>query len=137
MTQDRQPAPDSQEAAPVKAPRNPFIINFCKVLVEKKGEKHEPEALKKLLDKMYGVYEYMLGQNMVKSLPEEVRKEYLAMADDLSTLDYEKIGEVFDKNIANYEEIMKSTMKQFAETFMKNRDFNADDFSVSSDSQPA
>lgn len=114
-------------AAPV---RNPYIINFCKVLVEKKGEKIEGEPLKKLLNDMYRLFECMLGQNMVEALPENHRQEYLKITEDLSKLSYEKIGEIFDRNLPNYEEIMKNTMRQFAEIFMKNKDFNVADYPV-------
>ena len=97
--------------------RNPYIMNFLKVLVEKKGEQHQPDDLKKLLGDMYRLFESMLGQNMVNALPEDVREQYLAMAEDLPNLNYEKIGAVFDPNVKNYEQVMKDTMKQFAEYF--------------------
>lgn len=125
---------DGQEPSmggrPTSPVRNPYIMNFCKVLAEKKGEQLEPEAMKKLLDDMYRLYEFMLGQNMIESLPESVRKEYLELTNDLSKLTYEKIGEVFDKNIPEYERIMKATMKQFADIYLKNRQFNAKDYPV-------
>jgi len=117
--------------------RNPFILNFCRVLVEKKGESHEPEALEKLLGDMYNLYEFMLGENMVNSLPEAARKHYLSLTEDLASLSYEKIGEVFEENVPDYKEIMKDTMRQFAEIFMKNREFNPRDYPVpDSFSQP-
>jgi hypothetical protein len=118
---------EQQAGQPV---RNPYILNFCRVLVEKKGESHQPEALEKLLSDMYGLYEYMLGQNMVNSLPEATRKQYLSLTEDLAGLSYEKIGEVFEQNVPNYKEIMKDTMRQFAEIFMKNREFNPRDYPV-------
>ncbi len=110
--------------------RNPFILNFCKVLVEKKDEKLEPDVQKRLIDDMYRLYENMLGQNMVKALPEDVRKEYLAATQDLETLNYDKIGACFDKSIKNHEEVMKETLKEFTELFIKNRNFNPNDYSV-------
>ncbi|MCE5334927.1 MAG: DUF5663 domain-containing protein [Desulfobacteraceae bacterium] len=119
-----------EKPAPAAPVRNPYIMNFCKVLVEKKGEQHSPEELKKLLEDMYRLYEAMLGKNMVNALPEQVRKEYLAMADDLRNLDYDKIGAVFDKNISNYQEIMKETMREFSEIFLKNRDFKPEQYPV-------
>lgn len=110
--------------------RNPYIMNFCKVLVEKKGEEPTPEALKKLLDDMYRLFECMLGQNMIAALPEELRKEYLGLADDLQKLSYEKIGQIFDQNVPDYERVMKETMKQFAEIYMRNRDFKPEHYPV-------
>lgn len=133
MSQDKlNPGESVHDAATAKV-RNPYILNFCKILVEKKGETHEPEALKKLLDDMYRLYESLLGHNMVNSLPEDVRSEYLNLTEDLSKLNYDKIGEIFDKSIPNYEQIMKETMKQFAEIFMKNREFNPQDYPGSAD----
>jgi hypothetical protein len=119
-----------EEQSPSAPVRNPYIMNFCRVLVEKKGEQHQPEALKKLLGDMYQLFESMLGHNMVAALPEEVKKEYLGMAEDLPNLNYEKIGSVFDKNVGNYEQIMKHTMKQFAEIYLRNRQFNPEDYPV-------
>jgi hypothetical protein len=105
-------------------------MNFCKVLVEKKGEDLAPEALKKLLSDMYSLFESMLGRNMVNALPENVKGEYLRMAEDLQNLDYEKIGAVFDAHIPDYQEIMKATMKQFAQIFLSNRQFRPGDYPV-------
>ncbi len=134
MTEQKPTAPEFTKATPLPI-RNPYIMNFCKVLVEKKGEKHEPADLKKLLEQMYRLYENLLGQNMVKALPEDLRQEYLVLSKNLDELSYEKIAEIFDKNISNYEEIMKSTMKEFAELFMRNRKFDPKDYPVSPDFQ--
>jgi hypothetical protein len=98
--------------------------------VEKKGEELSPEALKKLLSDMYRLFESMLGQNMVNALPEDVKKEYLAMAEDLQSLNYEKIGNIFDANISDYQQVMKTTMKEFAAIFLSNRQFNPEDYPV-------
>lgn len=130
MNQERPLAPDLMKAKPADPVRNPYIVNFCKVLIEKKGEKLEPEVQKKMLNDMYRLFENMLGQNMIKALPEDLRKQYLSMTEDLSSLNYDKIGEVFDESIPNYQEIMKDTMKQFAEIFMRNRQFDPLDYPV-------
>ncbi|HYA39687.1 MAG TPA: DUF5663 domain-containing protein [Syntrophobacteraceae bacterium] len=113
-----------QKQAPSAPIRNPYIMNFLKTLVEKKGERHQPDDLKKLLGDMYRLFESMLGQNMVDALPEDVRKQYLAMVEDLSNLNYEKIGRIFDTNVRNFEQVMKDTMKQFADIYFKNRQFS-------------
>ena len=130
MKQDRPVVPDPMKAKPADAVRNPYIVNFCRVLVEKKGEKLEPEIQKKMLDDMYRLFENMLGKNMIKALPEDLRNQYLNMTEDLSSLNYDKIGEVFDASVPNYQEIMKDTMKQFAEIFMRNRQFDPLDYPV-------
>lgn len=111
---------------------NPYIMNFCKVLVERKGEKLAPEPLEKLLNDMYRLFESMLGRNMIDALPEDIRKEYLLMSEDLQSLSYEKIGSVFDANVPDYPQIMKNTMKEFADIFLKNREFNPEDYPVGS-----
>lgn len=117
----------AEEATPLNI-RNPYIVHFLKALVEKKGEQHSPEALKKLLDDMYKLFENLLGQNMVKALPEDKRAEYLELTKDLSKLSYKKVEEIFDKHVPNYQEVMKETMKEFTTLFMKNRQFDPKDF---------
>jgi hypothetical protein len=136
MTEQTPLAPELKEASPL-ATRNPYIMNFCKALVEKKGEEHEPEVLKKLIEDMYWVYENLLGQNMVKALPEDLRQEYLELSKNLDELSYDKIAEIFVKNISNQQEIMKETMKQFTELFMRNRKFDPKDYPISADFNPA
>lgn len=126
--EQRDHAPTSNR--PSSATRNPYIMNFCKVLAEKKGETLEPQPMKKLLEDMYRLYEYMLGQNMINSLPETLKTEYLSLTQDLTALTYEKIGEIFDKNVPDFERIMKETMNQFAEIYLKNRQFNPKDYPV-------
>lgn len=116
-----------EEATPLNI-RNPYIVNFLKALVEKKGEQHTPEALKKLLDDMYKLFENLLGQNMVKALPEDKRAEYLELTKDLTKLSYKKVEEIFDKHVPHYQEVMKETMKQFTTLFMTNRRFDPKDF---------
>jgi hypothetical protein len=44
MPEKRPLAPDSMKAAPLPI-RNPYIMSFCKALVERKGEKHETNRL--------------------------------------------------------------------------------------------
>ncbi len=119
--------PGQEEATPLNI-RNPYIVHFLKALVEKKGEQHTPEALKKLLDDMYKLFENLLGQNMVKALPEDKRAEYLELTKDLTKLSYKKVEEIFDKHVPHYQEVMKETMKQFTNLFMKNRQFDPKDF---------
>jgi hypothetical protein len=130
MSQVHEQGSATAEQQAGKPVRNPFILNFCRVLVGKKGESHEPAALEKLLKDMYGLYEYMLGQNMVNTLPEELRRQYLGFTEDLASLSYEKIGEIFDRNVPDYKQVMKDTMRRFAEIFMKNREFNPKDYPV-------
>lgn len=114
--------------------RNPHILNFCRALVERRGEKLAPEALKKLINDMYGLFECMLGQNMIAALPEDIRTEYLALSRDLSRLSYEKIAGIFDRNVPDYEHVMKETMKQFAEVFLKNRPVKSEDYPACAES---
>jgi hypothetical protein len=119
-----------QKQAPSAPIRNPYIMNFLKTLVEKKGEQHQTDDLKKLLGDMYRLFESLLGQNMVSALPREVRTQYLAMAEDLPNLSYKKIGAVFDSSVKNYDQIMKDTMKQFAEIYFKNSRFSPEHYPV-------
>lgn len=126
------PESTGQEAQPKSAEpvRNPYILNLMKLLVQKTGPVPPPELLKKLLDDMYRLFECMLGQNMIKALPEDKQREYKALSDDLYALTYEKIGDIFDKYVPNHEDVMKSTMKEFAEVFSKNRSTNPEDYCI-------
>jgi hypothetical protein len=72
---------------------------------------------------------------MVAVLPDEVRKQYLEMAEDLSKLSYEKIGTIFDKNVEDYQQVMKDTMKQFADIFLNNRQFSPEQYPVKPQSE--
>ncbi|MEN6483747.1 MAG: DUF5663 domain-containing protein [Syntrophobacteraceae bacterium] len=130
MPERESDAAELRQPRPSEPVRNPYIVSFLKVLVEKKGENLGPEALKKLLGDMYRLFECMLGQNMIQALPEDLRQQYLNLASDLSKLDYDKIAGIFDKNVPDYERVMKETMKQFAEIFMKNRTFRPEDYPV-------
>ena len=48
MSQKEPEVTEPRQAGPSQPIRNPYILNFCKVLVERKSEKVEGEALKKL-----------------------------------------------------------------------------------------
>lgn len=124
--------PGTAEPQDIAQGRNPYILNFCRALAEETGEQYEPEELKNRLDRMYELYEAMLGRNMINSLPEDVRAQYLAMTKDLSALSYEKIGELFAGNISNQHQIMKDTMKEFMEIYRRNRSLNSQDYKASS-----
>jgi hypothetical protein len=128
MTQDDARTTDAGATQGETQARNPYILNFCRVLVEKRGEQHDPEELENVLEKMYTLYEYMLGTHMVNSLPEDARSRYLTLAEDLGSLSYEKISEVFGAHVPNYAQIMKDTMKQFAELYMRNGSLDPKDY---------
>ena len=96
--------------------RNPHIMNFCQKLIEKKGLKLSPEELEKKVDGMYCDFENMLGRNMTDALPVDKRAEYLAQQKN-GEVDFEKIGHIFEENIANPDEILKNTMQEFARLF--------------------
>ena len=102
--------------------KNPYIENFCRVMVGKKGEKLPPDAMERLIDKLYGLFENMLGKNMVAALPEELKSHYVSQYEkDRNHIDYEQIAQIFGKHISNPEEIMRKTLKEFAEIYDKNR----------------
>lgn len=101
--------------------RNPFIENFCRALVVKfQGDKLEGEGVEKSTDKLYKLFEYILGRKMVEALPEDKRKEYLSLTEDLGDLNYQRIGEIFGDADIDIEEIMKEAMTEVAETYTAN-----------------
>jgi hypothetical protein len=105
----------------MEKPRNPFILNFCEALIKKRGIELNEEKKEKELDKMYSLYEAMLGRKMVEALPAEKQAQYMAITRDLEQLSFEKIGEIFEDGVPDAEEIMKETLEEFSEIYLKNR----------------
>ena len=100
--------------------RNPYIMNFCKSLIEKKNLQLSEDGLSKMLEDMYRLFENMLGRNMVAALSTDVQSQYLAQH-ETGKVDFERIEKIFGEHISKPDEILKDTMKQFAIVFLKNR----------------
>ena len=105
----------------MEKPRNPFVVNFCEALIKKKGLELAEDTKEKELDKMYSLYESMLGRRMVESLPEEKKAQYMAVSRDLEQMSFEKIEEIFGDNLPDPHEIMKVTLEEFSDIYLKNR----------------
>jgi hypothetical protein len=102
--------------------RNPFIENYCRALIEKKGEKLDDEGKQKLVEDLYRLFENMLGRNMVAELPDQLRDEFVKKYDKgHRDVDYEEIAAVFAEHVSDPEEIMKRTLKEFSALYFKNR----------------
>ena len=105
----------------MQKPRNPFILNFCEALINKRGLELSEEKKEKELEKMYNLYESMLGRKMVEALPEEKQAQYLAITRNLDQLSFEKIGEIFADGVPDAELVMKETLEEFSDIYLKNR----------------
>ena len=105
----------------MERPRNPFITNFCEALMRKRGLDLSDENKEKELDKMYGIYESMLGRRMVEALPEDKKAKYLEIVRDLGQLNFDKIEEIFGDGIDDPQVIMKETLEEFSDIYLKNR----------------
>lgn len=102
--------------------RNPYIEKFIKKLIEKKGEKLEPDQMERLVESLNRLLENMLGRNMVAALPEEIRAQYVSQYDKGSRdVDMNLMSQTFDRYITNPAEIMKKTLKEFAVLYFRNR----------------
>lgn len=102
--------------------RNPYIENFIKKLIEKKGEKLEPDAQERLIESLNRLLENMLGRNMVAALPEEVRSQFVSQYDKgCRDIDIAQMSQTFDRYIINPAEIMRKTLKEFAALYSRNR----------------
>ena len=55
------------------------------------------------------------------ALPEEKKSKYMATLRDLEQLDLEKIEEIFGDGIDDPEAIMKETLEEFSDIYLKNR----------------
>ncbi len=105
----------------MEKPRNPFIFNFCEALIEKRGVELSEEQKEKELDRMYNLYETMLGRRMVEALPDDKKAQYLQITRDLDQLSFEKIGEIFADGVPDAEAVMKETLEEFSDIYLKNR----------------
>ena len=102
-------------------PRNPFILNFCEALIKKRGLELSEEKKEEELERMYNLYETMLGRRMVEALPEEKQAQYMAITRNLDELSFEKIGEIFSEGVPDAEAVMKETLEEFSDIYLKNR----------------
>jgi hypothetical protein len=102
-------------------PRNPFILNFCETLIKKRGLELSEEKKEQELEKMYNLYESMLGRKMVEALPEDKQAQYMAITRNLDELSFEKIGEIFSDGVPDAEAVMKETLEEFSDIYLKNR----------------
>jgi hypothetical protein len=105
----------------MEKPRNPVIVNYCEALMRKKGLELTDENKEKELDRMYSLYESMLGRRMVDTLSEEKKAKYLEILRDLGQLNLEKIGEIFGHGISDPAAIMKETREEFSDIYLVNR----------------
>ena len=103
-------------------PRNPYIENYIKKLVEQKEGKLEPDALERLIESLHLLFQNMLGRNMVAALPEEVRAQFVLQYDKgCRDVEGAKISPIFEPYIPHPEEIMKKTLKEFTALYLQNR----------------
>jgi hypothetical protein len=102
-------------------PRNPFVVNFCEALIKKRGLELSDEKKEQELERMYNLYESMLGRRMVEALPDEKRAQYMGIIKNLDQLSFEKIGEIFSDGVPDPEVIMKETLEEFSDIYLKNR----------------
>ena len=102
--------------------QNPYIEQFIRRLIDEKGEKLEPDALERLVEDLNRLLENMIGRNMVAALPQEVRDQFIAQYDKgCSDVDVAHMSQVFDQHIVDPAQIMKKTLKEFAELYFRNR----------------
>ena len=103
-------------------PRNPYIEEFLRALIKRKGEKLEPDALERLVESLNRLLENMVGRNMIAALPEDVRRAFVSQYDKGSRdVDPAQLSPVFDKYIDDPAKIMADTLREFADLYFKNR----------------
>jgi hypothetical protein len=101
---------------------NPHIENFCRVLAAKRGEKLEEEALERLIESLYRLFQNMFGRNMIALLPEDRRTAFTAQYDKGSRdVDPEVMTRLFEDQSIDSTAVMKKTMQEFADLYFRNR----------------
>lgn len=102
--------------------RNPYIENFCRVLVERKEKTLDDDAKKKMVESLYDFLENRLGRNLVAALPEERRSQFVALYDKgMKDLDEETVTSLFAEQNIDHMAILKKTMQEVAELYFRNR----------------
>jgi hypothetical protein len=90
-------------------PRNPYIEEFLRALIKRKGEKLEPDVLERLVESL-------------NRLLEDVRRAFVSQYDKGSRdVDPAQLSPVFDKYIDDPAKIMADTLREFAGLYCKNR----------------
>jgi len=103
-------------------PRNPYIEEFLRALIKRKGEKLEPDVLERLVESLNRLLENMVGRNMIAALPEDVRRAFVSQYDKGSRdVDPAQLSPVFYKYIDDPAKIMADTLREFAGLYCKNR----------------
>ncbi len=105
----------------MEKPRNPVIVNFCEALMRKKGLELTDDKKEQELERMYNLYESMLGRRMVETLPEDKKAKYLEVLRDLGQLNMDKIAEIFGDGISDPAAVMKETLEEFSDIYLENR----------------
>ena len=105
----------------MEKPRNPLIVNFCEALIRKRGVELSEEKKEIEVDRMYNLYETMLGRRMVEALPQGKKAQYMEITRDLDQLSFEKIEEIFADGVPDAQVIMKETLEEFSDIYLKNR----------------
>jgi hypothetical protein len=102
--------------------KNPHIEKFIRKMIEKKGEKLEPDARERLVESLHRLFENMLGRNLLAALPPEVQSAFVAKYDKGSQdIDPEEIFRVFGQYDFDQAAIMKKTLKDFSDLYFRNR----------------
>jgi hypothetical protein len=105
----------------MEKPRNPVVVNFCEALMRKKGLELTDDKKEQELERMYNLYESMLGRRMVETLPEDKKAKYLEVLRDLGQLNMDKIAEIFGDGISDPAAVMKETLEEFSDIYLENR----------------
>jgi len=102
-------------------PRNPFILNFCEALLRRKGLTLSEDVQAQEIDRMYQLLETMVGRRLVAQLPENKRAYYERLCTDLSQVDLTKVAEIFGDSVPDPQGVMKETLQEFCDIYLKNR----------------
>ena len=101
--------------------RNPFILTFFEALIRRRGLTLSEEVQAQEIDRMYQLFETMVGRRLVAQLPEDKKAYYERLCTDLSQLDLTKVGEIFGDSVPDPQGVMKETPQEFCDIYLKNR----------------
>lgn len=102
-------------------PRNPFILTLFEALIRRRGLTLSEEVQAQEIDRMYQLFETMVGRKLVAQLPEAKKAYYERLCTDLSQLDLPKVAEIFGDSVPDPQGVMKETLQEFCDIYLKNR----------------
>jgi hypothetical protein len=105
----------------VSRTKNPFVLDFIKKLMKESGEAIPDDPGHRRYEELYALFESLLGKNVLSAVPQNKQAEYMAFVKKNPSPSMESVGEILGGCIESPETILKKTMNDFKELYLRNR----------------